>query len=154
VALYTRHQLVVLLGLLSAFGGGLVVDRWRREHPEAAARLERFDRRDAPPDAVAAVDGPLSRGTPPAPLDRPAAPPPPTPVPGAVGAGHRAPIDVNRATAEELTRLPGIGPALALRIVEARDDRPFASVDDLRRVRGLGAGKLERLRPLVTANPQ
>ncbi|MEZ4248964.1 MAG: helix-hairpin-helix domain-containing protein [Polyangiales bacterium] len=56
------------------------------------------------------------------------------------------PLDLNRATAEELELLPRIGPALAARVVEAR---PFDTVDDLRRVRGIGARTLERLRPLV-----
>lgn len=58
-------------------------------------------------------------------------------------------LDVNRATAAELRRLPGIGPTLSQRIVEARAKRPFRSVEDLRRVRGIGAKTLERLRPHV-----
>jgi competence protein ComEA len=59
---------------------------------------------------------------------------------------------VNHAAAEALVRLPGVGPALAARIVAARQALgPFATVDDLRRVRGLGRAKLERLRPLVRA---
>jgi len=59
-------------------------------------------------------------------------------------------IDVNRATAEELRRLPGIGPTLSQRIVEARAKQPFRKVEDLRRVRGIGAKTLERLRPYVS----
>lgn len=59
------------------------------------------------------------------------------------------PIDVNRADAEELERLPGIGPALAARIIEARRGQPFTSVDDLVRVRGIGAATVERLRELA-----
>lgn len=47
-------------------------------------------------------------------------------------------------------RLPGVGPALAARIVAAREAiGRFHSVDDLDRVRGLGRAKVERLRPLV-----
>jgi competence protein ComEA len=61
-----------------------------------------------------------------------------------------SPINVNRASAVELQRLPGIGPALSKRIIEAREQRPFASVDELRRVRGIGAKTLERIRPYVT----
>lgn len=60
------------------------------------------------------------------------------------------PLDVNRATPAELELLPRIGPAMAQRIVEAR---PFASVDDLTRVRGIGPRTLETLRPLVRAGP-
>ncbi|MGH7171388.1 MAG: ComEA family DNA-binding protein [Gemmataceae bacterium] len=58
-------------------------------------------------------------------------------------------IDVNHATAEELRLLPGIGPTLSQRIVEVRAKQPFRSVEDLRRVRGIGAKTLERLRPYV-----
>ncbi len=59
------------------------------------------------------------------------------------------PIDVNHATAADLRRLPGIGPTLSQRIIETRAQRPFRSVEDLRRVRGIGAKTLERLRPHV-----
>jgi competence protein ComEA len=61
------------------------------------------------------------------------------------------PIDLNRATTDELTRLPGIGAALAGRIVDTRDaDGPFTRVDDLERVRGISARNVEKLRALVT----
>jgi competence protein ComEA len=59
-------------------------------------------------------------------------------------------IDVNRADEAALERLPGIGPALARRIVEARAERPFRSVEDLARVRGIGPATLARLGDLVT----
>lgn len=49
-------------------------------------------------------------------------------------------IDVNTAGIEELIRLPGIGPVLAQRVVAARQaDGPFTSLEDLQRVRGIGA---------------
>jgi len=59
-------------------------------------------------------------------------------------------IDVNRADVEALERLPGIGPALAQRIVEERSIRSFASVDDLERVRGIGPATIARVRGRVT----
>jgi competence protein ComEA len=59
------------------------------------------------------------------------------------------PLDINRATVEELQRLPGIGPKLAAAIVAARQEKPFASVDDLRRVKGIGLKTLEKVRPFV-----
>ena len=67
----------------------------------------------------------------------------------------RRPLDVNLASAAELERLPGVGPALAARIVDVRArEGPFGSVDDLRRVRGVGGATLERLRPrLIVTTP-
>lgn len=55
-------------------------------------------------------------------------------------------VDLNAATEEELEALPGIGPTLAHRIAQGR---PFRSVDDLKRVRGIGEARMEELRPLV-----
>ena len=60
-------------------------------------------------------------------------------------------VDINRATVDDLVALPGIGPALAARIVDARGKQMFARIEDLVRVRGIGPATLERLRPLVTA---
>jgi competence protein ComEA len=63
-------------------------------------------------------------------------------------------VDVNRATADELATLPGIGPALARRIVEWRGaNGRFSSVDDLEKVPGIGPATVERLRPRVRATP-
>ncbi len=57
-------------------------------------------------------------------------------------------IDVEHASATELTRLPGIGPALANRIVADRQSHgAFGSIAGLRRVRGIGLALLDRLRP-------
>jgi competence ComEA-like helix-hairpin-helix protein len=66
------------------------------------------------------------------------------------GAGPPAPIDPNTATAAELDRLPGVGPSLAARIVEERDRRPFTSVEDLTRVRGIGAALANTLADRVS----
>jgi competence protein ComEA len=67
------------------------------------------------------------------------------------GSAPAGPIDLNTATAADLEALPGVGPATASAIVDDRDrNGPFASVDDLDRVPGIGAAKLETLRPLVT----
>lgn len=57
-------------------------------------------------------------------------------------------LDLNTATAAQLDALPGVGPALAARIVAKRDSlNGFAKVDDLRKVRGIGTATLEKLRP-------
>lgn len=67
------------------------------------------------------------------------------------GPSPATPVDVNRAGAEELDRLPGVGPATAAAIIAHRTEHgPFRSVDDLAQVRGIGRAKLEQLRPVVT----
>jgi len=55
-------------------------------------------------------------------------------------------IDPNTADAETLTQLPGVGLTMAQRIVAAR---PFTSIEDLRRVGGIGPALLERWRPAL-----
>lgn len=61
------------------------------------------------------------------------------------------PVDVDVATAAELDRLPGIGPALAGRIVADRDARgPFGSLRGLDRVKGIGPALAAKLAPHVT----
>jgi competence protein ComEA len=64
------------------------------------------------------------------------------------------PVDLNRATAEDLAAVPGIGPGLAGEVVREREERgPFGSPDSLRRVRGIGPVRLERARPWVRVSP-
>jgi competence ComEA-like helix-hairpin-helix protein len=209
--LYTRRQLVLLLGLLGAALAGLGVAQWRARHPELVDRLEQWDRAaraDRPatgrarladddpgtardlaeprrraigPDpgsregsATGAVADPAASGAqarrlkpasagtrdvsraardPARPTPREGPRPRPVKLPSAPsGEPPPGPLDLNRAGPEELVRLPGVGPALAARIVAAREAAGrFASVDDLERVRGLGRAKIERLRPLVVA---
>ena len=58
-------------------------------------------------------------------------------------------VRINSASAGDLQQLPGIGPALAQRIVETRSRGRFASVEDLLRVPGIGKAKLAKLRDYV-----
>jgi competence ComEA-like helix-hairpin-helix protein len=61
-------------------------------------------------------------------------------------------VNVNAATPAELELLPGIGPALASRIIASREaEGPFTSVDDLQRVKGIGPKTVENLRAYATA---
>lgn len=71
---------------------------------------------------------------------------------GGTGAGGGTGlIDVNTASAAELEELPGVGPATAAAIIAHREQNgPFASVDDLLDVRGIGEAKLDALRDLAT----
>lgn len=60
-------------------------------------------------------------------------------------------INLNKATVEELSLLPGVGPATAQKIVEQRQTNgPFSSVDDLDDIKGIGEKKLEKIRPYAT----
>src|SRR4051812_6932997 len=59
------------------------------------------------------------------------------------------PIDINTASVAELTNLPGIGESKAKAIVEYRAADPFKSVEDLKKVKGIGDKSFETLRPHI-----
>jgi competence protein ComEA len=64
-------------------------------------------------------------------------------------------VNLNEADVPELIQLPGIGEVLASRIVESRQkDGPFADLNDLRRVRGIGPKTMEHLRPYLLPMPE
>jgi competence protein ComEA len=71
---------------------------------------------------------------------------------GGVGArpAAQALVDPNSATVVELQRLPGVGPAMAQRIMEERERGAFASSADLQRVRGIGPALAAKLAEHVT----
>lgn len=70
--------------------------------------------------------------------------------PGVLGDGR---VELNRATAEDLQTLPGVGPVLAERIVAFREaNGPFASPGDLRQVSGIGEKTFQTLAELVVVS--
>ncbi len=88
--------------------------------------------------ALLAVAGPPAHGAePPAPAAEP----------------HRL-VNINSASAEELAALPGIGESKAKAIVEYRAADPFKTVDDLKKVKGIGDKMLETLRPDITVGAE
>ena len=117
-----------LLTVLALAGGGHLV-RAVQASPERGVPVDVLDSASlGDPDAhLARIDS----------LARPLAP------------GER--IDVDRATAEQLTRLPGVGPALARRIVADRESAGvFGGIAGLDRVPGIGPATLARLAPRLT----
>jgi competence protein ComEA len=70
---------------------------------------------------------------------------------GSGGSTETSPLNINTAGTTELERLPGIGPALAQRIVEHRQaNGPFVTVEDIQEVRGIGQATFEDLKGLIT----
>ena len=62
-----------------------------------------------------------------------------------------SPLDLNRATAEELAELPGIGAELADRVVAYREERGgFGSAEEIMEVPGIGEGKFAALEGRIT----
>ncbi|HSR53036.1 MAG TPA: helix-hairpin-helix domain-containing protein [Acidobacteriota bacterium] len=65
-----------------------------------------------------------------------------------------AKVDLNTAGSVELQRLPGIGPALAKRIIQHREENgPFKRVEDLMNVPGIGEKKFESLKDKIVVAP-
>ena len=60
------------------------------------------------------------------------------------------PININTASEKELDALPGIGPAIARRIVEHRSSQPFTKIEDIMLVKGIGEKKFAKLKELIT----
>jgi competence ComEA-like helix-hairpin-helix protein len=146
--LYSAPQLRILILLAFTLLVGLGVREWRAGFPDAAERFERFDR-DEPAASLVPEPAPL-----PAPAGT-AAPGSPAPGPATPTPALRPPepVDVNRADVAQLARLPGVGAALAQRIVEERERRGrFDSAEELRYVLGMGPKKLAAIRRFVTVS--
>lgn len=83
----------------------------------------------------------------------------PSPAPSPSESSMNAPessgtlVDINHATQAELETLPGIGPAMAQRIIDYREQNGvFLSPEDLTKVKGIGEKTLEKLLPYIVCN--
>jgi competence ComEA-like helix-hairpin-helix protein len=164
---YTRPQLWMLVALTALGGLGVAAGSWRRAHPDLTERFERFDAEYVAPPSTRRFPkaSPKDETSLNPPGDVSAAATDPTGAMASRSPGRQlsgtltppktgsadSPLDLNRATTRDLERLPGIGPALAERIVASRERAGrFASIEDLQRVPGLGRTKLRRLHDLIT----
>lgn len=77
---------------------------------------------------------------------------PSAPTPAGGGSSSGGPVNLNTATPEELEALPGIGPVTVQKIVAARTERPFASLEDAVERGIINRGQLEDLQGLATAS--
>lgn len=148
--MWGREMRAGLTFVIAALLVGQGFREWRRGHEERfqeiVRELETRDSHATPvtptPDQAARGDSPSGYAAPaPAAARQPKAP-------RGIPVGR---IDPNRASAPELERLPGIGPALAGRIVEDRDRRgAFSSPEALLRVPGIGHKILGRIRAYLS----
>ncbi|MBQ9616935.1 MAG: helix-hairpin-helix domain-containing protein [Oscillibacter sp.] len=127
-----NHGELVLLGLTALFLCVLFV---LRDRPAAVLALPQPRAAPANPDTAPVATSPVAADSTPA-----------TPAPDTAGR-----VNINTADLAALCALPGIGEALAGRVIEYREAHgPFASPDEIMNVSGIGAGKFAAIEALIT----
>lgn len=128
---FTISELRLIVALLAMLGGGWVLYHWLAEDPAPETRLYGAAAHHPPGELVLESGG--GRGA---------------AEPSRLAEGGR--IELNRATAEDLELLPGIGPVRAAAILAHRERTGgFADLEALEEVHGIGPATLERLRPYL-----
>jgi competence protein ComEA len=130
---FTRSEQRAILFLLSTFGLGILVWWYRGSqpppeiNPAAMAAFENF-LRAATADSISALPREQAQIF-------------------SIAPGR---VDLNAATYSDLVQLPGIGPVMAQRIIDFRAaNGAFKRLQDLRKVKGIGAKTYEKLAPLL-----
>ena len=128
---FTRQEQITILFLVLALLVGGVVTLIKRHHPGFAPELMIEEQNDS-----SVTESPIDTEI----LHQPIS----------TDSLFVRKIDLNRADEEELMELPGIGPTLARLIVAYRDERGgFQTVEELKRVKGIGEKTFEQLKPLI-----
>jgi len=149
----SERRALILLTVLICLGAAARVSRATRNRPvPTAADRTALDRQIARVESVRAA-GRVPRATR-VPRARVIGAEPPALREPPLTTRHdirRGPTDLDLASASEIERLPYVGRVLAARIVAERDTcGMFGSLEELKRVRGVGDGLAKRLAPLVT----
>ncbi|MFP4397200.1 MAG: ComEA family DNA-binding protein [Desulfonatronovibrio sp.] len=66
-----------------------------------------------------------------------------------ISAFSDAPVNINTASAEQLETMSGIGPVLAQKIIEHREQFPFEAPEDIMKVPGIGESKFANIQDMI-----
>ncbi|UHR02907.1 ComEA family DNA-binding protein [Peptoniphilus sp. GNH] len=71
---------------------------------------------------------------------------------GSIQSSDSDKININKASLDELTKIPGIGPKTAEKIIKYREKSPFVHIEDLKSVQGIGDKKFESFKDFITCD--